>query len=86
MELPVIFGQLEQAARERRLIPFLTEFGAFQEAEEVREYLNLQFNQIETLLLNATIKRRKSIILRTVKIIGISRITLSSGLTENQET
>jgi Cellulase (glycosyl hydrolase family 5) len=55
MEFPVIFGQLVQAATERGLIPFLTEFGAFQEAEQVREYLNLQFNQIEAFLLNATI-------------------------------
>lgn len=55
MEFPIIFGQLLQAATERGLIPFLTEFGAFQEAEQVREYLNLQFNQIEAFLLNATI-------------------------------
>jgi hypothetical protein len=55
MEFPTIFGQLLQAATERGLIPFLTEFGAFQEAEQVREYLNLQFNQIEAFLLNATI-------------------------------
>lgn len=52
---PMIFSQLIQAATERRLIPFLTEFGAFQEAEQVREYLNLQFTQIEKFLLNATI-------------------------------
>jgi cellulase (glycosyl hydrolase family 5)/short repeat uncharacterized protein DUF308 len=55
MQFPVIFGQLVQAATERGLIPFLTEFGAFQEAEQVCEYLNLQFNQIEAFLLNATI-------------------------------
>ncbi len=55
MEFPIIFGQLLQAATERGLIPFLTEFGAFQEAEQVREYLNLQFNQLEAFLLNATI-------------------------------
>jgi len=55
MQFPIIFGQLVQAATERGLIPFLTEFGAFQDAEQVREYLNLQFNQIETFLLNATI-------------------------------
>lgn len=40
---------------ERGLVPFLTEFGVFQEAEQVREYLNLQFNQREAYLLNATI-------------------------------
>jgi hypothetical protein len=55
IEFPTIFGQLVQAARERNLIPFLTEFGAFQEAEQVRGYLNLQFNQIEAFLLNATL-------------------------------
>jgi len=54
-EFPVIFKQLSLAASERGLIPFLTEFGAFQESEQVREYLNLQYNQIEKLLLNSTI-------------------------------
>jgi uncharacterized membrane protein HdeD (DUF308 family) len=53
-EWPLIFSQLANAARERGLIPFLTEFGGFQEAEQVREYLNLQFEQIETQLLNST--------------------------------
>ena len=55
MEFPKIFGQLQVAATERGLVPFLTEFGAFQEAEQAREYLNLQFTQIETYLLNSTI-------------------------------
>ena len=55
IEFPVIFGQLSQAATERGLIPFITEFGAFQEAEQIREYLDLQYNQIEAFLLNATI-------------------------------
>ena len=55
VEFPDIFAQLLQAATDRGLVPFLTEFGAFQEAEQVREYLNLQFNQIETFLLNATL-------------------------------
>ncbi|MDW0219033.1 MAG: cellulase family glycosylhydrolase [Nitrososphaeraceae archaeon] len=55
IEFPVIFSQLSQAATERRLIPFITEFGAFQEAEQIREYLDLQYNQIEAFLLNATI-------------------------------
>ena len=40
--------------KERGLIPFLTEFGGFQEAEDVGEYLNLQYEQIEANLLNAT--------------------------------
>lgn len=55
IEFPVIFSQLSQAATERGLIPFITEFGAFQEAEQIREYLDLQYNQIEFFLLNATI-------------------------------
>jgi hypothetical protein len=53
-EWPVIFGQLVQSAKERGLVPFLTEFGAFQDGEQVREYLNLQFEQIEAHLLNST--------------------------------
>jgi uncharacterized membrane protein HdeD (DUF308 family) len=55
IEFPMLFAQLYQAATERGLVPFITEFGAFQEAEQVREYLDLQYKQIEALLLNATI-------------------------------
>jgi uncharacterized membrane protein HdeD (DUF308 family) len=55
IEFPMLFAQLSQAATERGLVPFITEFGAFQEAEQVREYLDLQYKQIEALLLNATI-------------------------------
>jgi Cellulase (glycosyl hydrolase family 5) len=55
IEFPMIFIQLVHAATERGLIPFITEFGAFQEAEQIREYLDLQYNQIEAFLLNATI-------------------------------
>jgi hypothetical protein len=54
-EFPMLFAQLYLAATERGLVPFITEFGAFQEAEQVREYLDLQYKQIEALLLNATI-------------------------------
>ena len=53
-EWPLIFAQLANAARERDLIPFLTEFGGFQEAEQIRDYLNLEYEQIESYLLNAT--------------------------------
>lgn len=53
-EWPAIFDQLVRTAAELRLIPFLTEFGGFQGAEQVRDYLNLQFEQIETHLLNST--------------------------------
>jgi len=55
IEFPMLFAQLYQAATERGLVPFITEFGAFQEAEQVREYLDLQYKQIEAFLLNATI-------------------------------
>lgn len=54
-EFPEIFGQLAIASLERKLIPFLTEFGAFQEGEQVREYLDIQYSQIEAFLLNSTI-------------------------------
>jgi uncharacterized membrane protein HdeD (DUF308 family) len=53
-EWPLIFDQLVNAASERGLIPFLTEFGGFQEAEQIREYFNLVYEQIESHLLNAT--------------------------------
>jgi hypothetical protein len=53
-EWPDIFAQLVEAAYERDLVPFLTEFGGFQEAEQIRDYINLQFVQIEFHLLNAT--------------------------------
>jgi uncharacterized membrane protein HdeD (DUF308 family) len=51
---PIIFRQLVQSATERGLIPFLSEFGAFQEGEQVREYLNLMFEQVEATTLNST--------------------------------
>jgi uncharacterized membrane protein HdeD (DUF308 family) len=54
-QFPAIFAQLREAATTRGLVPFLTEFGAYQEAEQVREYLDLQFNQIEAFLLNCTL-------------------------------
>ena len=53
-EFPYIFAQLVEAATERELIPFLTEFGGFQESPNIREYINLHFNQIEKYLINAT--------------------------------
>ena len=54
-QFPEMFRQLHNAAIERGFVPFLTEFGAFQEGEQVREYLNLQYDQIDALLLNSTI-------------------------------
>jgi len=53
-EWPLIFAELTNAAKERGLIPFLTEFGGFQAAEDVGDYLNLQYEQIEANLINAT--------------------------------
>jgi hypothetical protein len=55
VQFPMIFAQLRDAATSRGLIPFLTEFGAFQEAEQVRDYLDLQFGQVEAFLLNSTL-------------------------------
>jgi len=51
---PLIFAQLANAATERGLIPFLTEFGGSQDAQDAHEYLNLQYEQIEAYLLNST--------------------------------
>ena len=53
-EFPQIFAQLVEAASQRELIPFLTEFGGFQESTNIREYINLHFIQIEKYLINAT--------------------------------
>ena len=39
---------------ERDLIPFLTEFGAIQGGEQIREFVDLQFDQIESNLLDST--------------------------------
>jgi hypothetical protein len=51
---PDIFAQLVNAATERDLIPFLTEFGAIQGGEQIREFVDLQFDQIESNLLDST--------------------------------
>jgi len=51
---PNIFDQLLKAAKERGLVPFLTEFGGVQDAELIRDYINLHYMQIESFLLNAT--------------------------------
>jgi hypothetical protein len=53
--LKEIFIQLSMAATKRGLIPFLTEFGAYQESRQVREFLNIALNQIESNFLNFTI-------------------------------
>jgi Cellulase (glycosyl hydrolase family 5)/Glycoside hydrolase family 5 C-terminal domain len=53
-EWPDIFAQLVRAATERDLIPFLTEFGAIQGGEQIRDFVDLQFEQIESNLLDST--------------------------------
>ncbi len=68
-EWPKIFYELHEAAISRGLVPFLTEFGgshdweqlytdiqpkeAYQ-AKQIRAYMDLQFQQVEAHLLNAT--------------------------------
>jgi len=68
-EWPKIFYQLRQAATSRGLVPFLTEFGGSHDWEyfytdlepretyqekQIRAYMDLQFNQVEKYLINAT--------------------------------
>lgn len=54
-EWPDIFAQLVNAAQVRGLVPFLTEFGGVQDAELIRDYINLHYQQLESLFLNSTI-------------------------------
>ena len=51
---PNIFAQLFKAAEKRGLVPFLTEFGGVQDAELIRDYIDLHYRQIESFLLNST--------------------------------
>jgi hypothetical protein len=53
-EWPDVFAQLIEAATERDLIPFLSEFGGIQGAEQISDYIDLHFLQIESNLLNST--------------------------------
>jgi hypothetical protein len=67
-EWPAIFARLRAAATSRGLVPFLTEFGADQDwarfstrlrpavyhRQQARAYMDLQFQQVERHLLNAT--------------------------------
>lgn len=67
-EWPDIFNQMQKAGIRRGLIPFITEFGGSHDWEgfhtdlkpeasyhgkQIRAYMNLQFVQVESLLLNA---------------------------------
>jgi hypothetical protein len=70
-EFPYIFAQLVEAATQRELIPFLTEFGRFQESPNIREYITLHFIQIEKYLINATYWNYDLYHTAEGKIIGI---------------
>ncbi len=54
-EWPEIFAELVNAAQVRGIVPFLTEFGGVQDAELIRDYINLHYQQLESLLINSTI-------------------------------
>jgi hypothetical protein len=51
---PDVFEKIVNAGYERGLIPFLTEFGGTHESEQIGPYINLQFIQVESQLLNST--------------------------------
>lgn len=51
---PGVFERIVTAGYERDLIPFLTEFGGTHESELVGPYINLQYIQVESQLLNST--------------------------------
>ena len=53
-EWPDVFAQMVEVATERDLIPFLSEFGGIQGAEQISDYIDLHFVQIESNLLNST--------------------------------
>ncbi|MFZ0695545.1 MAG: cellulase family glycosylhydrolase [Nitrososphaeraceae archaeon] len=53
-EWPDVFAQLVEAGTERDLIPFLSEFGGIQGAEQISDFIDLHFVQIESNLLNST--------------------------------
>jgi len=51
---PHVYQHLLEGAIKRGLIPFITEFGGSYDSDEIREYMNLLFIQIESHLLNST--------------------------------
>jgi Cellulase (glycosyl hydrolase family 5)/Glycoside hydrolase family 5 C-terminal domain len=51
---PDVFEKIVTAGYERDLIPFLTEFGGTHESEAIGPYINLQYIQVESQLLNST--------------------------------
>jgi Glycoside hydrolase family 5 C-terminal domain/Cellulase (glycosyl hydrolase family 5) len=50
---PDVFERIVSAGYERDLIPFLTEFGGTHESELIGPYINLQYIQVESQLLNS---------------------------------
>jgi hypothetical protein len=85
-EFPLIFAQLANAARERGLIPFLTEFGGSQETEEVGEYLNLHYEQIKPTFSMQLYGIMIFITQKRVRIIGTLRTFLCWGPIGHPET
>jgi hypothetical protein len=51
---PDVFEKIVSAGYERGLIPFLSEFGGSHESEQIGAYINLQYIQVESQLLNST--------------------------------
>ncbi len=51
---PDVFEKIVSAGYERDLIPFLTEFGGTHDSEQIGAYINLQYIQVESQLLNST--------------------------------
>ncbi|HZD35149.1 MAG TPA: cellulase family glycosylhydrolase [Nitrososphaeraceae archaeon] len=51
---PDVFEKIVAAGYERDLIPFLSEFGGTQDSEQIAPYINLQYIQVESQLLNST--------------------------------
>jgi hypothetical protein len=51
---PDVFERIVAAGYERDLIPFLSEFGGTQDSEQIAPYINLQYIQVESQLLNST--------------------------------
>ncbi|MGA7369022.1 MAG: cellulase family glycosylhydrolase [Nitrososphaeraceae archaeon] len=51
---PDVFEKIVSAGYERDLIPFLSEFGGSHDTEQIGAYINLQYIQVESQLLNST--------------------------------
>jgi len=51
---PDVFEKIVSAGYQRDLIPFLSEFGGSHESEQIGAFINLQYIQVESQLLNST--------------------------------